>query len=302
MSELGIMIQVKDDLLLVNGNEYGSDDGHTFEVLADDISSAKLSELPMDLSIALCNRVIGSRDLFLRQPFCSFENRGHGVFVAHCEVAFIPEIENLEEEAKTNFFRESLRDARLALEPLANTGTLLDLDESTYEDIAYLSFSIRIEDQKITEAEAYVESVESRLCFREEKPMLFICHASEDKTFVERLVRELDRRAFYAWFDKREILVGDSIVDKVNQALSGSKIIIAILSSKSVRKPWVVKELCSSLMRQLDGSKVSILPVLAESCEIPPLLADVKYADFRDSFSKGLDELLAPIKMACGRA
>lgn len=292
------MIQLSDDdLLLVNGKEYGSDDGHTFELPISEVSSAMLSEIPVGIAVALCDRVIGSKDLYQRQPYCSFGNRSDGIFVAQCEVAFIPEREDLEEEARAEFFQESLRDARQSLEPLASTGTLLDVRESIYEDIAYLNFSVRIEDQALSDAEAYVDAIESRLYSPRERPMLFVCHASEDKPFVDRLVRELDRRALYAWFDKREILVGDSIVDKVNQALSNSKYVIAVLSGNSVRKPWVVRELGSSLMRQLEGGgKVSILPAVIETCEVPPLLADLKYADFRRSFSDGMHELLAAIK------
>lgn len=290
-----MILTVKDDLLLVNGKECDSD-GDAFEVQASEVSSVKLSEIPVGISVTLCDRVIGSRDLYRRQPFCSFENRGSGIFVVQCEVPFIPEREDLEEETRTEFFRFSLRKARKALEPLASTGTLLEIEDTIYEDIAYLSFSLRIEDQELSEAEAYIEAIESRLYSESERPTLFVCHASEDKPFVERLVRELDRRALYAWFDKREILVGESIVDKVNQALSDSKYVIAVLSSNSVGKPWVVKEIGSSLMRQLDGGKTSILPVLLENCTIPPLLADLKYADFRHSFSEGLYELLAAIK------
>lgn len=291
------MLQLNDEeLLVLNGKEYGSDDGHTFELPASEVLAVKLSELPTGCSIALCDRVVGSRDLYRRSPYCSFENRGEGLFVAQCEVAFVPEIEGLEEEARSKFFHESLSDGRLALEPFATLGILLDIEQSVYDDIAFLVFSLRIEDQELGEAEAYIGAVEDRTHVVREQPMLFVCHASEDKPFVERLVRELDRRALYAWFDRREILVGDSIVEKVSQALGKSKYVIAVLSASSVRKPWVMREMSSSLMRQLTGSEVSILPILIETCAVPPLIADLKYADFRHSFSEGMRDLLAAIR------
>src|SRR4051794_30373198 len=46
---------------------------------------------------------------------------------------------------------------------------------------------------------------------------------SEDKPFVERLVEALDRRALPAWFDRREILVGDSILARINEALEETR-------------------------------------------------------------------------------
>jgi hypothetical protein len=47
------------------------------------------------------------------------------------------------------------------------------------------------------------------------------------------------------------------------------------------------------MMRQLEGQGVLVLPALLDDYEIPPLLADVKYADFRDSFDIGYKDLLS---------
>jgi hypothetical protein len=49
-------------------------------------------------------------------------------------------------------------------------------------------------------------------------------------------------------------------------------------------------------MRQLQGEHVRVIPVLLDNCEIPPLLADVRYADFRVSFESGYADLLAAIR------
>lgn len=68
------------------------------------------------------------------------------------------------------------------------------------------------------------------------------------------------------------------------------------LSPRSVDKPWVVREMSSSMMRQLGDKGIRVLPLLIEDCEIPPLLADLKYADFRTSFNEGLEELVSAIK------
>jgi len=37
-------------------------------------------------------------------------------------------------------------------------------------------------------------------------------------------------------------------------------------------------------MRQLDEQGISILPILIEDCEVPPLLKDIKYAKFNGTF------------------
>jgi len=48
-------------------------------------------------------------------------------------------------------------------------------------------------------------------------------------------------------------------------------------------------------MRQLAKENISLLPVLLEDCEIPPLLADIKFADFRSEFDKGFSGLYSAI-------
>jgi hypothetical protein len=42
----------------------------------------------------------------------------------------------------------------------------------------------------------------------------------------------------------------------------------------------------------LSGASVRILPVLLEDCDLPPLLSDIKFADFRTKYKEGLDQLL----------
>lgn len=88
-----------------------------------------------------------------------------------------------------------------------------------FEDTASLSYSVLLPDQPILEAEAFMEAIGGRMEGGLEASLLFLCHASEDSVFVERLAKELERRALYAWFDKYEILVGDSIIEKINAGL-----------------------------------------------------------------------------------
>jgi hypothetical protein len=122
--------------------------------------------------------------------------------------------------------------------------------------------------------------------------LAFICHASEDKPFVDLLTKPLDEQAVGHWYDKREIKVGDSIVEKINDGLSDATHLIVVLSGASVDKSWVKREMSSSLIRQLGSRSIKLLPLLREDCTIPPLLADIKYADFRKDFDQGFTDLL----------
>jgi len=246
------------------------------------------------IRVQLCDHVLGSpRDLYPRAPHAVFENsREHGL-VAHLSTPIFPPTEASSGKALHEYFVQSLDSGERSLGPLRAAHRLVEIDRSIYDDIAYLSFTITLFDQTLIEAEAFVSEIDDRVSNAYTPPNLFVCHASEDKPFVDRLVSELDRRAMFAWYDKREVLVGDSIVERINSALKSADFLIAVMSPRSVSKPWVVREMSSSLMRQLGNHDIKILPVLLEACDVPSLLADLKYADFSESFLKDMTDLVA---------
>ena len=121
---------------------------------------------------------------------------------------------------------------------------------------------------------------------------VFISYSGKDRSFVERLATDLRSKGLYVWFDQWELKVGDSIVDKINAGLTSHDYLIVVLSKASVRSQWVMKELNAGLMRELEERRVVVLPILVEDCDIPALLSDKVYADFRDNYSSGLNRLL----------
>lgn len=120
---------------------------------------------------------------------------------------------------------------------------------------------------------------------------LFICHASEDKAVAHALALFLHHRGANVWFDRWEIRVGDSIVQKINDALSSISHLAVLLSRNSINKPWVTREFSTTLMRQLADNSVTILPVRLDDSPVPAILADVRYADCRASVERGFAEL-----------
>lgn len=124
------------------------------------------------------------------------------------------------------------------------------------------------------------------------KKNIFLCHASDDKPFVRTVGADLVRHGHSVWIDEFEIRVGDSIVDKINSATSEADALILFISESSMDSDWVKREWNSALARSLSGQEISVLPVLIEDAHIPAIMTDIKYADFRKSYSSGLDSLL----------
>jgi hypothetical protein len=123
------------------------------------------------------------------------------------------------------------------------------------------------------------------------EPLLFICHASEDKPFVESLCSYLDARDVPVWYDRREIKVGQSIVQRINEGLDSASHLVIVLSKRSVEKPWVQRELSSAVMLQLSKKRVTVLPIRLDDCAIPSIIADIKYADAREGMASVIRDL-----------
>jgi hypothetical protein len=127
----------------------------------------------------------------------------------------------------------------------------------------------------------------------------FISYFSGDREFVKKLEQDLRLRGIHLWRDEREIEVGDSMTDKLQQGLSDSYSFIIVLSPETLSRPWVREELRAAYAQRLGGD-FKILPVLYKECEIPLFLFDYKYADFRDP--RRYHEQLALIEKAIRHA
>lgn len=109
----------------------------------------------------------------------------------------------------------------------------------------------------------------------------FICHASEDKVFVRNLVEALSALGATVWFDEYEILVGDSLRDKIERGLKMSTYGVVVVSPLLIAKKergWIKREL-GGLMARPDHDRPVVLPVwygttAAEVADEMPSLAD----------------------------
>lgn len=288
--------------LTVNGITYEPGDDGVFEVQASQLEGTRLADIPTGVKIALCDRVFGTNNLYRRSPGCILECVASNEYRATVDTVVLPESDNLTDDVLVEFLDRTEADARERLDRLVETGPLSSYTINRSDEMVYIGYSVELPDQSIDHAQDYLWALDDSVTSSCKHGTLFVCHASEDKPFVDTLVDALDSRALNVWYDKREIVVGDSIVELVNRGLKGADFVVVVLTPHSVMKPWVKRELDSTLMRQLAREHVIILPAMVADCEVPPLLADIKYADFRSSFDTGLTALLQAIKRHSGRS
>lgn len=122
---------------------------------------------------------------------------------------------------------------------------------------------------------------------------VFLSYTRTDKPFAERLSVDLKKIGLEVWLDAWEIKVGDSIIDKVDQALGSNDYFLIVLSPAALKSRWVKIELNTSFMRSLDNKNIKIIPILLQECEIPNIISDLKYADFTTDYQRGFNELMA---------
>ncbi len=125
---------------------------------------------------------------------------------------------------------------------------------------------------------------------------IFLSYSHNDKTFVDWLHRKLVDARLTTWYDKEEILLGDSITTKIAEGLGSSNFHIVVLSQTAVQSNWVKAELEPRLNRQIEEGKVRIICVVLDSVkpkEISELLRDKIYIEFS---REGSDETFVELQ------
>ena len=133
---------------------------------------------------------------------------------------------------------------------------------------------------------------------------IFISYASEDKPRVEVLARELERKGWSVWWDRR-IPIGRSFDEVIEEALDASRAVVVVWTATSVKSQWVKNEAREGLRRRV------LFPVmLLEAVKIPLEFRDVQTAHLMDwqpeqehqGFEQFLDDLALKIGVPLNRA
>lgn len=125
-------------------------------------------------------------------------------------------------------------------------------------------------------------------------PSIFLSHTHADKPFVRRLAEDLHKAGAKVWLDEAEINIGDSLIEKIRQAIDTMEYVAVVLSPESVASAWVKHEVDIAMHQELEGRQVKVLPLLYRRCDLPGFLKGKYYADFTEEhrYSEALGLLL----------
>lgn len=132
--------------------------------------------------------------------------------------------------------------------------------------------------------------------FGKEKEV-FLSHSSKDKEDVERLIPYLNAMNLPVWFDKYNIDVGQSIVEKVQEGVEKSYAVIFWITENFLQSKWCKMEMRAFIRRMID-EEILVISILDENTSIeslPFFLRDIKCVQ-RDG--KTLEEIVCEMELA----
>lgn len=126
---------------------------------------------------------------------------------------------------------------------------------------------------------------------------IFISYASADSTFALQLTAHLESLGYVVWIDRREIVIGASLLTMIGEGIDQADYLIVILSKNTLTSVWVEQEWQVKYCEEITQGKKTILPVIIEDCPIPPFLRPKRFADFRHGYEVGFAQLATTLHL-----
>ena len=129
------------------------------------------------------------------------------------------------------------------------------------------------------------------------KDQIFISYSNADENFKVGLIDALDKGGFKnIWDYTTKIKGGEYIWGKISEAIKKSEYFIAILSPNYVASKATRDELERAYYKKTAEGDITIIPVLCEECDIPPLVEHISRIDFtKTGVHQGSKDLLAAL-------
>jgi hypothetical protein len=115
---------------------------------------------------------------------------------------------------------------------------------------------------------------------RARRKRIFISYSSDDARVAMRLESALATLGLSVWIDRKELNIGDSLMQAIQDAIDNVDYVVALLSKSSVASSWVQKELEIAMNREIAGRKTVVLPVILDDCIVPGFLRGKIYRNF----------------------
>lgn len=121
--------------------------------------------------------------------------------------------------------------------------------------------------------------------------MIFISYDHEDTDFAELIKLELEKHKIVGWLDSKRLKIGQEWREEIDNGISKSFAVIAIMSPEAYKSEYVTYEWAFARGR---GKK--ILPIMLKQTPLHARLETLQYLDFTNRAARPWDKLIESIK------
>lgn len=125
---------------------------------------------------------------------------------------------------------------------------------------------------------------------------VFLSYSKRDKRRVLPLAKRLKAVGLEVWLDEWAIKPGDNIYLAIEDGIARARKLVFCLSPASVQSGWAGLERSTAISRDPSNTHRRFIPVLLADCEIPEVLRNFKYIDFRYNIKNAFAELLTSLE------
>jgi len=129
----------------------------------------------------------------------------------------------------------------------------------------------------------------------------FISYAREDRSWAERIARDLEANGVSTWIDTRDLLPGLRWRPAISKAIRESTHFLALVSSTSLSKRGFVQKemrIALEILDEIPEGEIFLIPVRLDHC-VPAddRLRDLQWVDLFESYEAALGRIPAALKV-----
>ena len=114
---------------------------------------------------------------------------------------------------------------------------------------------------------------------RDAQASVFISYNHADRPVAQALAAGLKSRDYFVWLDEGELRVGDSLIERLAEAVSQVDFLLALVSKHSVRSAWCQREVALAMTDEVQGRVVKVMPLRIDDTPLPDTLRDKIYRE-----------------------
>lgn len=137
-------------------------------------------------------------------------------------------------------------------------------------------------------------SGQSNLTSRPHKVFISYKRNSKSEEVAEVVAHRLSQQGMNVWFDKWEVMAGDSVPGRIGEGFKDSDACLIFMSREYSGSNWCTKEMNTALTKAIN-EHLTIIPSLIEPCDVPELLKDIKRVDFIEPTASEFEKKLAEV-------